>query len=47
MFDILNTKQNINKLFIDKNNIILISDYINNKTNYNDIDSKEKIYFYY
>ena len=45
MFDILNTKQNINKLFIDTDNIILISDYINNKNNNNDKDSKEKNLF--
>ena len=40
MFDILNTKQNINKLIIDTDQIILLSD--NNKNNNNDNDNKEK-----
>ena len=39
MFDILNTKQNINKLIIDTDQIILLSD--NNKNNI-DNDNKEK-----
>ena len=45
MFDILNTKQNINKLIIDTDQIILLSD--NNKNNNNDNDNKEKKHSYY
>ena len=45
MFDILNTKQNINKLIIDSDKIIFIPEGANNKINNIDNDNKDKKMF--
>ena len=45
MFDILNIKQNINKLIINSDKIILIPEDINNKANNIDNDNNEKKMF--